>query len=287
MIFAEARDRLGDQLRSWLLRTAQTHPGRMQELLAVHHLGMRAMAVQDEAMLDLVARFLPFESTVGTASLDDLLADHPTLHYCDNDGDYRQVSQIAGAQRLAVINAGHAYDVEILQRLQSARAESRTARLDPQDLIGYLAEPAPADRELFGTVLDQAGAMLARTDVRTELRSFRPETVAVLLLASRKDAVRAVEDDLAEQADGAWAAVLSGLQRDLPNHPRFVINTDHPDLRRLAGSSDTELITLALRALYAHALASGRHRLTPFDATVLQQALPDLLRTTLDLQELR
>lgn len=284
---AEARGLLGEQLRSWLLRTAQTHPGRMEELLAVHHVGMRAMAVQDEAMLDLVARFLPFESTVGIASLDDLLADHPTLHYCDNDGDYRQVSQIAGAQQLAVINAGHTYDVEILQRLQNARPDSSTARLDPQDLIGYLAEPSAADRAVFAELLDRAGDVLARTDVRTELRSFEPDSVAVLLLASRKDAIRAVENDLAEHADGAWAAVLSGLQRDLPNHPRFVINTANADLHRLAASADAELMTLALRALYAHALASGRHRLTPFDSTVLHQALPALLKRTLDLQESR
>jgi molecular chaperone HtpG len=283
---ATVRDQLGEQVRNWLLRTARTNPERMTELLRVHQLGMRAMAVHEPSMLDLVARFLPFESTRGVLSLDELLAENSTLHYCDNDGDFRQITQIAAAQDLTVIDASHAYDVEILQALQEERTGVTVASLDPQDLIGFLAEPSAVDRELFAPLVDAAEQSLARTEVRTELRNFEPATVDVLLLASRRNAIHAVEDELAGQAGGVWAEVMSSLDRELPSGPRFVVNTASPQMRRLASCGDAELTTLAVQALYAHALASGRHRLTPYDATVLHRALPALLKRILDNQEL-
>ena len=62
-------------------------------------------------------------------------------------------------------------------------AEGRVseAGLDPQDLIGFLAEPSAVDQELFAPLVDAAEQSLARTEVRTELRNFENVFVPGLL----------------------------------------------------------------------------------------------------------
>ena len=277
---AEARERLGQQVRAWLDRTANTDPRRFGEFLEIHHLGAKALAAHDDAVLDLVARFLPYETTIGDLALDDVLAQAQPVHQCATPGDFRQVAATAGAHDLVVVNAGYAYDQPILARLQERR-QVTIPRLEPQDLVAHLDDPDDADRELFAGLVEAAADALARTPVAPEARRFRPARVPVLLLAHR-DPDRGIHADAQDTTSGAWAALVGSLRQSEPDVPRFVINTANPQMRRLAVTADRELQHAAIEALYAHALVTGRHRLGPYDAALVGRALPELITRTLD-----
>ena len=47
-------------------------------------------------------------------------------------------------------------------------------------------------------------------------------------------------------------------------------------------TTDADLQTVALEALYAHALLAGRHPLTPFDSALVARALPALIDRAVD-----
>lgn len=85
---AAVRDRLGAQLRTWLLRMAATDRPRAHAFFAVHHLGAKAMAAEDDAMLDMVAGVLPWETTTGTATLTEFAAQQRVITYVDTVEHY-------------------------------------------------------------------------------------------------------------------------------------------------------------------------------------------------------
>jgi molecular chaperone HtpG len=278
---AGARERLGKQLRRWLGRTAATDPTRMREFLRVHHLGAKAMATRDDEMLAAIAQWFPFETTIGDISLDEFAAAEPLIRYCDSVEDFRQVSPIATAHGLAVVNAGYAYDTEILARLAQARPALETQLMTPGDLLAHFEEVSEAECEAFERFLDVARGALDRAGCRPEVRRFEPSHLHAVLLADRDARLESTRAETQAATEGAWAELLDSVARpDL--RPRFVLNAANPSVRRLAQCGDPRLQTLAVEALYAHALVMGHHPLRPFDTALVSRALPTLIDTALD-----
>lgn len=274
---ADARQRLGDQVQRWLARVAASDPARMREFLAVHHLGAKAMAARDDSMLEVVARWLPFETTLGPMSLADFVDHEGVLRYCDDVDDFRQVSQFAGARGLAVVNAGYAYDVLIIERLrQGAGASLETQRVSPTDLATTFEDPSEADRSAFLPLLDIAKVALERAGCVAQVRTFAPEQVQAVLLTDRSARRERDRAGVMDAVDGAWADLLGSIAA--PDHrPRFVLNAANPTVRSLAGLLEPEVQRLAVEALYAHALVTGHHPMRPFDTAVVARALPALI----------
>ena len=111
--------------------------------------------------------------------------------------------------------------------------------------------------------------------------SFRPSTMHAVLLVGRDAHRERDRRDVADTSDDAWAAALASIaQPDAV--PRFVLNAEHPAVRRLAHTTDADLQRVAVEALYAHALLAGRHPLTPFDSALVARALPALIDRAVD-----
>ncbi|PKW28214.1 HSP90 family protein [Phycicoccus duodecadis] len=273
------RDRLGAQLRTWLLRMAATDRPRAQAFFAVHHLGAKAMAAQDDAMLDVVADVLPWETTTGTATLTEFAAQQRIITYVDTLEHFRQVATVAAAQGIPVLNAGYAYDAAIVERFVARTPGAESRRMPPEELTTHV-DRLDADAEaVFLPLLDVARAVLARAEAEPIVRRFRPESLQAMLLvgdAAERDRDRRSVADLAGLADGPWGAALASLADPTAAGPAFVLNAANPSVRRLAGADPT-LQRLALEALYAHALLAGGHPRTPFDSALLARALPALI----------
>ncbi len=94
------REALGDQLRGWLVRLAATDPHRLGEFLAIHRLGVKALALHDDEMLRVVDRWLPVETNVGQLTLADFRERYGVLRYCATADQFRQLAAIAAAQNI-------------------------------------------------------------------------------------------------------------------------------------------------------------------------------------------
>ncbi|MCH7232932.1 HSP90 family protein, partial [Glycomyces sp. L485] len=68
---AVARDAVGAQIRDWLARLASTDPARLEAFLAVHELGVKALARHDSDLLGAMLPWLRFETTDGASNLID------------------------------------------------------------------------------------------------------------------------------------------------------------------------------------------------------------------------
>src|SRR5690606_16875870 len=101
------REALGDQLRDWLMDLATTNPARMREFLGIHQLGVKALALYDLGMLRLVYRWLPFETSAGPMTMTEFRRLHDTIRYTRTVDEFRQLSAVAAAQGVGLVNGGY------------------------------------------------------------------------------------------------------------------------------------------------------------------------------------
>ena len=112
---AAARDALGGCLRAYLVGLAEKQPDRLERFLGLHHRAIRALAVEDDEFYRLIIDWLPFETSLGTMAFGEYRTAHDRIRYVADVDSFRQVARVAAAQNLAVINAGHTFDVELLK----------------------------------------------------------------------------------------------------------------------------------------------------------------------------
>ncbi len=273
------RSAVGHQLMRWLRRLAEVDPDRMAAFLRVHHLGLKAAAVHDPEVRDLLLPLLPFESTHGhlpLAELTSLARDGGSVRFVASVDDFRQVSPVARAKGLPVVNAGYVYEADLLRAWAAERDEP-------------LTEMSPGDLELTLDHVDEATALAARpfvqaaeeslavADVAVQLRRFVPETIPALLL---DDAAARRGRDLRRVQDGADDAIARLLESVAPTgdlRPRLALNHGHPQVRRLLDLADPHQVALATRALYVRALLAGNRPMRPVDAAIVESAFDELL----------
>ncbi|GGP50933.1 HSP90 family protein [Saccharothrix coeruleofusca] len=273
------REELGRQVRDWLVRLDATDPDRTAALLDAHHLGIKSLARVDEEMLRLVERWLPFETTDGAQSLRQFRRKHGTVLYLSDVDEFRQLAPVAHAQGMGLLNAGYAYDLEILERLVAVDGPGAARRVAPTEVLAALGEPERAVERAVRERLALAAEVLARHDCEAVPREFDPASLPALLVADADGERRRDAEQAGEAADPLWAELLGSLVEATPSgaSQRLVLNCRNPLVRRLAELADPALVELTVESLYVHALLQSRRPMRPKDTAALNRSFLDLL----------
>src|SRR2546423_14322996 len=127
------RDELGSQLRGWLVKLAGRDPRRLAQFLEIHHLGVKALALHDDEMLRIVDAWWPMETNAGRMTLADFRAQHGLVRYTVQVDEFRQISAVAAAQGIALVNGGYTFDEQIIERLVAPRRRTLLPPGHPHD----------------------------------------------------------------------------------------------------------------------------------------------------------
>jgi molecular chaperone HtpG len=277
-LLESVREALGDQLRSWLVRLAATDPHRLGEFLAIHRLGVKALALYDDEMLRIVEQWVPIETNVGPMTLAEFRQQHGVLRYSPTLDQFRQLAAIAAAQNIPLINGAYVYDADIIERLQLVDNSVVIERLDPSDLATHFESLDPGVELSLRPFLAAAQRAMDPLGCEVVLRSYEPAGMPAMYLLDRDAAFRGEIRATKEKADPMWADVLSALDaavRDV--RPQLVLNYRNPLVRRVTVLPDRGLVALATESLYGQALLLGYHPVRPADAALLNRSFLSLL----------
>lgn len=179
-----AREALGQQLRDWLMDLATSDPELLGRFVGVHERGMLALALHDTEMLRLAERWVSFETTDGWMPLAEFRERHPQILYTATVEEFRQMSGIASAQGLGLVNGGYTYHIDIMRRLPRLHPDTAVSRLDPAELATCLDPVDPASHPEVAGFLLAAHEPLAKLGCVPEVRAFDPVTIPALFLDS-------------------------------------------------------------------------------------------------------
>ncbi len=279
-VLLAVREALGEQLKRWALDTLR-EPGELaRSVLETHHLALRALALNDAQMLDLVAEVLPFETTDGPLTLAGA-AREGEIVYTTTTEAYRRIAAVARAQGLVVVNAGYVYDADIMNRLAAHRGW-RARELQSSDLVQVLGV-IELEREMqLADAIARARAILEADDCDVIVRTFSPSEVPAILLRDPEGEHRRERDRERAAAPELWGGLLDSFaERSDARSRTLVLNDDAAVARRLLGAPTGEVFEAGLRSLYLSAVMLAGEGLRSSESSALSDALGVLLDASL------
>ncbi|GAA0359068.1 HSP90 family protein [Actinoallomurus spadix] len=273
------REALGRQVRQWLVRLSETDPAKLRAFLRLHHLGVKAMALNDDDMLRIVDRWLEFETSDGPMTLAEFRTRHRDGRYTADVDEFRRLAAVSGAQGVALVNGGYVYDAGIIERLPAIDPDAVLRPLDASELTSHFGVLDPETELALRPFLSVAQRAVDPLGCEVVVRDFDPASLPALYLTSRAARHQAELRETRESADALWSDVLGALEgmAAVSDRPQLVLNHRNPLARRIAALKETGLIELAVQALYGQALLLGHHPLRAADTAVLNRSFLGLL----------
>lgn len=273
---AAVREALGVRLRDWLTELAAEDPQRLAAFLSVHSLGVKALARHDAELLQIMLPHLTFESTDGWVTLTEFTRNHPVVRVTGTVEEFRQVSTIAAAQGIGVVNGGYTYDRELIALLPRLLPEVTVEELGT-DVVTAALDPVDHAEELaLAGFLTAARATLDPLGCDVMLRAFYPVSVPALYLETRAARNERTRAQIETESDQLWAELLGALKSAEPR-AQLVLNHRSPVVRRLAAITDRTLLATAVQSLYGQALLMTQRPLRQTDIALLNRTFNELL----------
>ncbi|WP_155375411.1 HSP90 family protein [Catellatospora vulcania] len=277
-LLESVREQLGAQLRGWLVNLANSDADRMHRFLAVHHLGVKALAMHDEEMLRVVDQWWPMETNMGRMPLEEFRRRHGTVRYSANNDEFRQLAAVAAAQGLAVVNGGYTFDAELIERLPLLDNTIMVDRLDPSDLSTRFDTLDPAAELALRPFTAAAQRAMDPLGCEVVVRAFDPPSMPALYLTDRHATFQRRLRETAQVSDDLWAGVLSTFEKaEAQVRPQLVLNHRNPLVRRMSALPSPALVAVTVSSLYGQALLYGHHPLRPADMALLNRSFLDLI----------
>ncbi|PQO39978.1 HSP90 family protein [Blastopirellula marina] len=282
-VLDQTREELGSCLRQYLVDMARMQPQRFDQLMNVHHLAVKALAVDDDECLELFADWLPFETSLGRMTLGEYCRNNPVIRYVPTCDQFRQIAQVAASESLAVVNAGYVYDVEILQRIGALRSDLRVEVFEADQLSDRFEPLTREEREETIEFERLCDVTLQRFKCMVEIAKFRPTDLPALYVADdNSNFVRSVEQ-AQDVSDDMWSGVLGNIASDVSSvYARLYLNYSNSLVRRICGLNSRQGQERCIEMIYVQALLLGHFPLKQIEVQLLNKGLLGLIDWALD-----
>lgn len=271
-----AREALGAQLRGYIEGLAARDPGRLEALIALHHLPIKALATEDDDFFRLLAHEFTFETSTGRMKLGEYAARFPGLRMVTNLDQFRQIAQVASAYGHSVINAVYTYDVPLLRKYASLFGRE-LEEVDAQTYALSLEDVAAGGLEDFTA---RANVALATLGCEVSVKRFEPAELPALLIVTNEQRLLGDIEAAREVADELFAEFLDdyAAEYELVRVARLHLNLNHPLVQDLLHVRDGAVFARLVQMLYVQAHLLGHHPMRSEELALLSGGLSDMMR---------
>lgn len=277
--FERARSGLAKCLRDYLVELSRRDQPRLQKLIGIHYRAIKVLASDDDEFYRLFIDWLPFETSQGQLPMGKIRQMNDEVLYVPNIDTFRQLSAVAAAQALCLINAGYTCDAELIERLPEVFPDLTVRQVGPGDLLDAMEEVPAAERAAIERPLEQVSEALDRFGCDVEIRCFRPaELAAMYSLDEQARFFRDVQRSR-EQSNPLFQNLLDGITPEAETSRRgyLCLNWRNPLVRKLLSLPPGEVLSRATEMLYVQALLQGHFPLGAAEHQLLGEGLTRLL----------
>jgi molecular chaperone HtpG len=271
-------------LRQYLFNLAENNPSRLRELIRLHFLSFKALAVDDEEFFRIFMKWLPFETNMGTMTLTEYIDEHKVIRYVKSLDQFRQTASIAAAQSLCVINAGYTYDAQLVEKVQDVFPSVRLSEVDADSLLLNFKFLTLDEQDEVAEFLATAKEILQPFQCAVEIRSFQPAELPALYSAGAAALFKQSIGETKQLVDGFWSSVLdemaAGIQLD--GFARLCFNYSNSVVHKIARMSDEKLLRLSIQLLYVQAVLLSHRPLNAKEMTLFNEGLLGLIEQGAD-----
>ena len=275
----QARDQIGVCIRDYLVRLSRDDPETLRRLISLHFLSFKALAAVDEEFYRMFIKWLPFETSLGTMSMGEYLERCPEyVRYTTTVEEFRQISQVALAGSLPIINAGYVYDLDLIERLPEVYGEVEVERIDADDLVQEFEDLSTPERDQTHRLMSVADRVLGNFQCRPDMKKFLPADLPAMYSIGQEALHRRSLEQTREISEGLWSGVLDSVARsDADGSARLCFNFNNSLVKAVCAAEAEHLLELYIKMIYVQSLLLGHHPLQARELQLLNEGLGELL----------
>ncbi|HLL14726.1 MAG TPA: hypothetical protein VK388_06660, partial [Pyrinomonadaceae bacterium] len=263
----------------YLVGLADEQPQRLQKLISLHYLSIKALAVDDDEFYRLFIDWLPFETSTGQMTLGEYKRQNGTLRYVPDLDQFRQIAPVAASQSLTVLNAGYVHDAQLLSKHADVFPATPVEVLDSTRLMHSFEYLTLDEQDGAADFVRFANGVLRPFSCAVEVRKFLPRELPALYNASSEVNFYRTVEQAREMSDALWSGVLGNL-RGAPSAEAFAslcFNYDNPLVYKLSRMRDETFLRFSIQMLYVQSLLLSHRPLNVKEMTLLNGGLLGLL----------
>ncbi|PZD97381.1 HSP90 family protein [Paenibacillus sambharensis] len=278
-IYYAVQNEMGEVIKQHFRQLAEQNPELLRRIIRIHYSSLKTLAEEDEDSYELFIPYLAFETSEGTLEAEELAVKTKHILLTSTLDEFRQISRVAKAQDLLVVNGGYVHDYQLIRRLPDVYPELEVTIVDPLEFFQRFQELDREDTEQMSPVLEMADALLLPYQCKSAVRWFEPADIAVLYTTSEDVGfLRMAEsgrDELNELFDEA-ASIITNEMHELP-FARLCFNYNNPIVRKMAECKDLQIQDLTIKSLYTQSLLLGSYPMQSGELQMMNESFMTLL----------
>lgn len=273
------RQELGGGLKRYLVQLAEQKPELLREIIRIHYSSIKQLALEEDELYALFIDWLPFETSLGRITMGEIRKQSMTLYYTASLDEFRQISQVAKAQAICVINGGYVHDTELVQKLKDVFPHLKVERVDPTTFTQKFTELTLGERGEVYELVRLANGVLQPYQCSCEVKRFQPEELSALYTTNQEALFWRSAQQTKEKTNDLFAGLIDQLsaQQVHPQHAQLCLNYENPLIQKLIRTSDTAMKKTMIEMIYVQALLLGHHPLRQGEMKLLNQGLLKLM----------
>jgi molecular chaperone HtpG len=249
------RKQIGFRLLTELIIVQNLHPEVYRDIVRLHADGLKALAISEPDVRDLLRATLPYETTHGERTIQQLVDGLAPVPYVKDADTYHALSEVAAHAGVLVVNASGLHEADLLQIVEDEE-RGHFREVGAHEVV-ELARPVPhPDVDAAATLVTKADEALADEGLSVSVAGFEPADRPVL-----------------------WWPAENAEPRG--RHATLVLNSSNSAVKRLLCAPDEADISAPVRALYIMGLLFGRAQPTVGQVALLRTAVLDMIEDTL------
>ncbi|MDR1582991.1 MAG: HSP90 family protein [Prevotellaceae bacterium] len=271
-----ARKELNSAFKEYLRLLSVTNLNVLEEIIATHHLYIKALAAEDAELLKLFVDYIPFETNKGMMSFKSLKAYNNEIFYTPSMDDFKQIRRIAGSQGKTVINAAYSFETDLIRKISIVFRDVTIAKITPQDILSNLGE-AVVDDQQFLIFEKKANKVLKSNYCKAQIKKFEPKDTPAIYVANDEALNNKNLSHLANTSN-PFASTLSGFIKNKEElTPTLCFNKDNDLINDLTYLDDDTMFEAAINILYVQSLMLGNYPINKKEMMVFNDSIYKLL----------
>ncbi|MDR0558572.1 MAG: HSP90 family protein [Prevotellaceae bacterium] len=259
-----------DYLRTLSLMDIET----LEKIVEIHHLYIKALAVEDAELLKLFIDYIPFETNRGLQNFKSLRTYNKELYYTPSLDDFRQIRRIAGYQGYVVINAAYTFEIELIRKISIVFPETSIKKITPYDILSNLGETI-TDDERFSKFEKRADRILNSNYCKAQIKKFEPADTPAIYIASDNALNNKNIKNLSESTNPFAKTLQNFIQNK--EMSTLCFNKDNPLVNDLLELTDETMFEAAVNILYVQSLMLGHYPVNEREMTIFNDSVYNLL----------
>ncbi len=262
---------IGTALKNYLKSLIHTNPDLFHKILDIHFLHIKAIAAEDNEMLNLFMDTLPFETNKGIRNFGSIRHNHTNIYYTPNLDDFKQIRRIASSQGMLVINAAYTFDESLLKKA-SRQFGLELEKVSPSRILDGFKDVDYNINTDYSEFETKCNELLKQMGCICKLKIFTPEDTPVIFIAGEKVA------NEQKAAGNPLNSVLGAFQpKAKKTPPTLCMNAGNDLVQTLITVKEPVVFESIVNILYIQSLLLGKYPVNDDEMALFNESLYRLI----------